>query len=295
MNNSGSGDASGTTYNGSAARTISYNTIGAQPLLTNPVTGTGLLNRVAKFNSNGSTVTYGLISDDGSSIETNAYTYITKTLIPRQATSYATNFKSLVGATAGWIYLGNLTIPQQGYNACITMDAGLGYNAALSQMGYLKLHIRTSNTTPSSGFYFTAFAEQFGYANFITEIRITENISTNTLGIYVYCVQFIGIGYYKVEGSGIEYTPVETATTPPATYYQVPLAGKDTYVIDSEKLILQNLDTLQARIVDPLTTQNVGLGDTVISGTTLVQIHQLRAKLSIGSTPERTQPTPALH
>ena len=51
-------------------------------------------------------------------------------------------------------------------------------------------------------------------------------------------------------------------------YYQVPLAGKDTYVIDSEKLILQNLDTLQARIVDPLTTQNVGLGDTVISGTT---------------------------
>jgi hypothetical protein len=29
MNNSGSGDASGTTYNGSAARTISYNTVGA--------------------------------------------------------------------------------------------------------------------------------------------------------------------------------------------------------------------------------------------------------------------------
>jgi hypothetical protein len=31
FNNSGSGAASGTTYNGSAARTISYNTIGAQP------------------------------------------------------------------------------------------------------------------------------------------------------------------------------------------------------------------------------------------------------------------------
>jgi hypothetical protein len=29
MNNGGSGDASGTTFNGSAARTISYNTIGA--------------------------------------------------------------------------------------------------------------------------------------------------------------------------------------------------------------------------------------------------------------------------
>ena len=31
FNNSGSGAASGTTYNGSAARTISYNTIGAAP------------------------------------------------------------------------------------------------------------------------------------------------------------------------------------------------------------------------------------------------------------------------
>ena len=51
-------------------------------------------------------------------------------------------------------------------------------------------------------------------------------------------------------------------------YYQVPLSGKDTYVIDSEKLILENLDTLHAKIVDPLTIQNVGLGDTVIAGTT---------------------------
>ena len=191
---------------------------------SNIVTGTGLTNRVAKFDSNGSTVTYGLIYDDGSSIETNAYTYITKTLIPRQATSYATNFKSLINATAGWIYLGNLTIPQQGYNACITMDAGLGFNASLSQMGYVKLHIRTSNTTPSGGFHFVAFAEQFGYSNFIQQIRITENISTNTLGIYVYCIQFVGSGYYKVEGHGIEYIPVETATAPPSTYYQVPLA-----------------------------------------------------------------------
>jgi hypothetical protein len=41
MNNSGSGASSGTTFNGSAAETISYNTIGAQPLLTNPVTGPG--------------------------------------------------------------------------------------------------------------------------------------------------------------------------------------------------------------------------------------------------------------
>jgi hypothetical protein len=43
MNNGGAGDASGTTYDGSSARTISYNTIGAVPLngaLGTPSSGT---------------------------------------------------------------------------------------------------------------------------------------------------------------------------------------------------------------------------------------------------------------
>jgi hypothetical protein len=40
MNNSGSGAASGTTFNGSVAQTISYNTIGAQQALTLTTTGT---------------------------------------------------------------------------------------------------------------------------------------------------------------------------------------------------------------------------------------------------------------
>lgn len=39
MNNGGAGDASGTTYNGGAARTISYNTIGAAPLASPVFTG----------------------------------------------------------------------------------------------------------------------------------------------------------------------------------------------------------------------------------------------------------------
>jgi hypothetical protein len=40
MNNAGSGDASGTTFNGGTARTISYNTIGAAPLASPTFTGT---------------------------------------------------------------------------------------------------------------------------------------------------------------------------------------------------------------------------------------------------------------
>jgi hypothetical protein len=54
FNNGGAGAASGTTFNGSAARTISYNTIGAQPLLTNPVTGTGTSGQIAYFNGTSS-------------------------------------------------------------------------------------------------------------------------------------------------------------------------------------------------------------------------------------------------
>jgi hypothetical protein len=269
-----------TTTGTSGAATLVGTTLNIpqyQGALTNPVTGTGLLNRVTKFNSNGSTVTYGLIYDDGSSIETNAYTYITKTLIPRQATSYATNFKSLINATAGWIYLGNLVIPQQGYNACITMEAGLGYNAALSQMGYLKLHIRTSNTTPSGGFYFTAFAEQFGYANFIQEIRISENISTNTLGIYVYSNTFIGIGYYKVEGSGIEYTPVETATAPPATYYQVPLA----FTVNSSTTINNTLNVNSNLYVAGTSTLSTAIGTYAA---TITNVHDSSEGLLIRAT-----------
>ena len=42
MNNSGSGAASGTTFNGASAVTISYNTIGAQPLATNLTSVAGL-------------------------------------------------------------------------------------------------------------------------------------------------------------------------------------------------------------------------------------------------------------
>jgi hypothetical protein len=40
FNNAGSGDASGTTFNGSAARTLSYNSIGAAPLASPTFTGT---------------------------------------------------------------------------------------------------------------------------------------------------------------------------------------------------------------------------------------------------------------
>ncbi|QQO91898.1 putative tail fiber-like protein [Flavobacterium phage vB_FspM_immuto_3-5A] len=68
FNNGGSGAASGTTFNGSTARTISYNTIGAQPLLTNPVTGTGVDNRVAVWSGTTTQDSSANLTFDGSTL-----------------------------------------------------------------------------------------------------------------------------------------------------------------------------------------------------------------------------------
>lgn len=65
FNSGGSGDASGTSFNGSAARTISYNTIGAQPLLTNPVTGTGVNQRVALWSGTTTQTSNANLTFDG--------------------------------------------------------------------------------------------------------------------------------------------------------------------------------------------------------------------------------------
>ena len=63
FDNSNAGAASGATFDGSAARTISTNTIGAQPLLTNPVTGPGsgaTIGHIAVMgNTSGTSITDG--------------------------------------------------------------------------------------------------------------------------------------------------------------------------------------------------------------------------------------------
>jgi hypothetical protein len=54
MNNSGSGAASGTTFNGSTAETLSYNTIGAAPAST--VINSGTANQFAYYSATGTAV-----------------------------------------------------------------------------------------------------------------------------------------------------------------------------------------------------------------------------------------------
>jgi hypothetical protein len=78
MNNSGSGASSGSTFNGSAAETISYNTIGAQQALTLTTTGTsgaatlssGTLN-IPQYSGGGSSAWSGITA--GANTATGAF------------------------------------------------------------------------------------------------------------------------------------------------------------------------------------------------------------------------------
>ena len=59
----------------------------------------------------------------------------------------------------------------------------------------------------------------------------------------------------------------QTANLNNVIYYQVLLEAKDTYVIDSEKLILSNNDSLQASVTDPALSSSQGLSDTLWGST----------------------------
>jgi hypothetical protein len=75
FNNIGSGVASGTTYNGSTARTISYNTIGAEPTLTKGnLTATGPISLSATRQVIGGAVT---ITHDNSGVTAGSYNNVT--------------------------------------------------------------------------------------------------------------------------------------------------------------------------------------------------------------------------
>lgn len=58
MNNAGSGDASGATFDGSAAKTISYDTIGAAPIASPTFTGTPVLTTTTTVGASGPVVGY---------------------------------------------------------------------------------------------------------------------------------------------------------------------------------------------------------------------------------------------
>lgn len=87
----------------------------------------------------------------------------------------------------------------------------------------------------------------------IGNIYVSSN--SNAITTMYFCNTSETTGYFNVyavpDGAYPDITKV--------IYYQVPLASHDTYVIDTEKLILENGDRLCANIVDPTSLSIKGL------------------------------------
>ena len=143
FNSGGSGDASGTSFNGSAARTISYNTIGAQPLLTNPVTGTGVNQRVALWSGTTTQTSNANLTFDGTTLAVggNATT-----------TGYAIIGTHAYLASGNYIYFdsgvtNDYAIRKTGTSLAFTSAGNFTFNKPVTITGTAEvLKIESSNT-----------------------------------------------------------------------------------------------------------------------------------------------------
>jgi hypothetical protein len=138
MNNGGAGDASGTTYNGSSARTISYNTIGAVPLngalgtpssgtLTNctglPVSGvSGLGSNVATFLATPSSANLAAALTDETGTGANVFANTPTLVTPILGTPTSGNLSNCT--VDGTNKVGYIGAPQSTNTTVAASDAG---------------------------------------------------------------------------------------------------------------------------------------------------------------------------
>jgi len=138
MNNGGAGDASGTTYDGSSARTISYNTIGAVPLngalgtpssgtLTNctglPVSGvSGLGSNVATFLATPSSANLAAALTDETGTGANVFANTPTLVTPILGTPTSGNLSNCT--VDGTNKVGYIGAPQSTNTTVAASDAG---------------------------------------------------------------------------------------------------------------------------------------------------------------------------
>lgn len=138
FNNGGTGDASGTTFNGSAARTISYNSVGA----------------AASSHAHGNITSAGAIGSTSGLVVVTTASGVLTTLAAGTSGQFLKH-----DATFGNVYLGTTTLQGSSANQAVTgvtsITAGTGTSnltlqtAATSGAGSGTVTIQTGNTTSS--------------------------------------------------------------------------------------------------------------------------------------------------
>ena len=208
FNNGGAGDASGTTFNGSAARTISYNTVGASPLAgssslttTGTVTsGTWSASFGAVSGANLTSLTAGNLSGTiPSAVLGNSTAYVGTTAVALNRTSAnqaLTGISSvtLPGATSGSAQITPnavagtgtvLTLPATTGTLALTSDLPTVNNATLtmntSGTGLSGSQTFTANQATGATFTVTSNATNANTASTIVARDASGNFSAGTI------------------------------------------------------------------------------------------------------------------
>ena len=207
FNNSGSGDASGTTFNGSAARTISYNSLGAAPLASPTFTGTVTIPSGAVMNTPAS---IGLANGTGLPLATGVTGILTgtnggtgvnngaKTITVSGNTSIGSSTNTVTLATTGNT---SVTLPTTGTLATTTDLAS-----------YLPLIGAAYSTTTGNGLAITANSLTSGNAINLSSSSTAATSNTNTI-LNIASTGANASGSQTTYGQRISNTKTGTAST----------------------------------------------------------------------------------
>lgn len=297
FNNSGSGDASGTTFDGSAARTISYNTVGASPLAgstsltTLGTITTGVWNGTPIGNSYlaNSTVTVGTtsIALGGSSLTLGGLTSVAVTQDPVSALQLAT--KQYVDAVAEGLHvhaacaaattgtLASITGGTVTYNngtagvgATLTLSVALTTLDGYSLQNGDRVLVKNEATQANNGIY--TWATGGTVLTRATDFDTTTEVASGDF-------TFVTNGTLYANTGWVQTNPVTTIGTSPIVFVQ--FSGAGTYTAGTGLTLTGS----QFSLTVPVTAALGGTGQTSYTTGDLLYATSATAlsKLGIGT------------
>jgi hypothetical protein len=166
MDNSGTGAASGTTFNGSVARTISYNTIGAPKTDGTNATGTWGID----ISGNAATVTNGLYST-GSYSNPTWLTSISGSIVSGNISGSAANVTGIVALSHGGT---NANLTASAGSVAYSSSSAIQFTAVATQAGQL---LQSDTTVTNAPVWTTAT-----YPSTTAKDKILVSTANNVVG-----------------------------------------------------------------------------------------------------------------